>query len=299
MGFKKEGATYIDKNAISKATFSSQPTSTGLPNTIIFNYDLGNIEAEAAFIQQSWDKRLTFEVDKEGHEASAIYYYPGYFKAKLVVNDQIIQEHDIHVKTEGWMASIPGKDLPRYLYYGEIETNGALRINNQVFNELSNHALDKAQTLNFHYSEDMGEIFGSEFNFETRFRNTYRKSNGICQKTNITIHGSEGAIIIPFSIPGCVSDLEIFHVGETIDGKTNDLSAFGLDFDSRQTLRCESKDDKINFYINDKLVREMTVKNELGKIVGFRFSFSGAGEIDAVKLWRKNKIFYQEEFTTQ
>jgi hypothetical protein len=297
MGFSKNSnPDPIDQALLDAVVFSSQPTSIGLPNSVVFNYDLAGIETKKAFIQQSWNERLTFEIDKDGKEATGIYYYPGYFKAKLIAKDQIVKQHDLHVKTNGWMGTIAEPKIPRYLYNEELNKTGSLKLSAETFEEMHELDIEKAKTVSFHYSNDLGEVYGDDFTFETRFKNTYRKSNGICQRTNILIHGSEGAFIVPFSISGCVSDLSIFLVGSSVDGKSNDLSAFGCDFSEWQTLRAEGNGKKIKIYVNDQFAKEIESPNELGKIVGFRYTFSGAGEVDYLKLSRNKKVFYEEDF---
>ncbi len=296
-GFDKgERALEISPEQLAKVKFTSQPTAIGLPNSIVFNYDFAGINAAKTTIQQSWNKKMTFEVDKNGAVATGIYYYPGYFKAKLIADGQILKEHDVHVKTNGWMGSIPGAEMPRYLYEEEIVMDESLRLSEETYKDLYALDIEKAKFVDFHYSSDLGEIFGDDFIFETRFKNSYRKSNGKCQTTEVLIHGSEGAFIVPFSIPGCVSDLSIFLLGDVVDGKTNDLSAFGSDFTQWQTLRCEAKGENIQIFVNDKLAHTMKAPRELGRIVGFRYSFLGAGEVDHVKLSRNDEVFYEENF---
>ncbi|HEY5917058.1 MAG TPA: hypothetical protein VIU13_06640 [Chryseolinea sp.] len=45
-------------------TFSSQPTAKAVPNTVVFNYNAKDSNADSVFIQQSWDPNRRFSVDK-------------------------------------------------------------------------------------------------------------------------------------------------------------------------------------------------------------------------------------------
>ena len=74
-------------------TFTSTPVAEGIPNTVIFKYDLSNIVTDDAMIQQSWDRRLQFEIDPDKHEVTSTYYFPGYFRAKLLVDGVITKEN--------------------------------------------------------------------------------------------------------------------------------------------------------------------------------------------------------------
>ncbi len=281
---------------IDKVQFSSEPVALGLPNSVVFNYDFAGINPDSCFIQQSWNDALTFEVDKNGSEASGIYYYPGYFRAKLIANNQILKEHDIHIRTNGWMATIGNGNRPRYLYKEDLQTEGELKLSDAIFNELHESEARNAPLLTFNFFDDFGQVSGTDFEFETRFRHTYRKSNGICQHTRVLIHGKDGVLIMPFSIPGCISDLQIFMMGMTIDGKSNDLSAFGTDIHNWQDLKCISKDGQIQIYLNGEMIREFTAPASIGDVVGFKYRFAGAGEIDYIRLTGSQGLALEEHF---
>ena len=293
---KKEATAFYPEEDKASVTFKSEPVTLGLPNSVVFNYDFGKLNPDSCFIQQSWDDRLTFAVDQQGTEATAIYYYPGYFKAKLIANDQIIKEHDIHIRTKGWMATLEHRGRPRYLFEDDISFDGSLRLNEAFIKETLAPELEEPPLLTYHYFDDLGQVSGDAFQFEARFRNTYPKSNGICQFTNVLIHGKNGVLILPFSIPGCISDLSIFMIGMSIDGKSNDLSAFGTDIHNWQDLRCEVKDGQVRIHLNEQLIREFEAPESLGELVGFKFRFVGSGEIDKVRLSNLNEVTLAEEF---
>lgn len=295
----REGSSHYSTDELAQVQFSSQPIALGLPNSVVFNYDFAGIEPDSCFIQQSWNNKLTFEVNKDGTEASGIYYYPGYFRAKLIANDQILKEHDVHIRTNGWMATLGGGDIPRYLYKEDIQQSGSLKLSDAIFNEVHNTEAEQAALLSYHFYDDFGTISGDDFEFETRIRNTYKKSNGICQHTRILIHGKDGVLIIPLAIPGCISDLQIFMMGMSIDGKSNDLSAFGTDIQNWQDLKCISKNGQIQIFLNGEMIREFTAPTSIGDVVGFRYRFVGAGEVDYVKLKGNNGIALEEDFSGQ
>jgi hypothetical protein len=295
-GNKAPSETYTVED-LEKVRFSSQPITLGLPNSVVFNYDFGDIAPDSGFIQQSWNEALTFEIDPGGKEATGIYYYPGYFRAKLRANDQVLKEHDIHIRTDGWMATIGNTEIPRYLYTEDIVQDGELRLSKALFEEVHTTEDERAPLLTYHYFDDFGTVPGNDFEFETRFRNTYKKSNGICQHTRILVHGKDGTLIIPFSIPGCISDLEIFMAGMSIDGKSNDLSAFGTDMLQWQDLKCISREGQVQLYLNQQLIYEFTATKGIGDVIGFKFQFSGAGEVDYVKLASNQGIAFEETFS--
>ena len=293
----KKALTPFTAEELRDVQFSSQPVSLGLPNSVVFKYNFAGLNAEYTAIQQSWNDQLTFEVDPNGQEATGIYYYPGYFRAKLVADGQILREHDIHIRTDGWMATIDEDEKPRYLYSEEIKADGALKLSEATFQEMHDMESDRAPLLTFHYFDESFEnIPGDDFTYEARFRNSYHKSNGICQQTQLLIHGQNGVIIMPFSIPGCISDLSVFAIGNSISGKTNDLSAFGTNIEEWQVAKCVVEGDVAHMYLNGQKIREVFVPSYLGELVGFKFRYTGAGELDYVKLSGPDGLVVDEQF---
>ncbi len=86
--------------------FDFRPVTVGLPNTVVFTYDVKESNTDSVFIQQSWDPKLRHKVDKSGHIFTTTYYYPGFYKAKLLLDDQIVSEKDLYIKSDGWIGTI-------------------------------------------------------------------------------------------------------------------------------------------------------------------------------------------------
>ena len=85
-------------------TFTGNKTvAEGVPSTIIFNYDLSNVEADSFFFQQSWNDLEKVKIDPKEHYYSNIYLYPGFHRAKLIANDSIIKRVKVHITTDGWL----------------------------------------------------------------------------------------------------------------------------------------------------------------------------------------------------
>jgi len=283
---------------LSQIEFGAEPVTLGLPNSVVFTYAFGDNKIENASIQQSWNEKLTFDIDPNKEAATGIYYYPGYFKAKLLANNQILKEQDLHIRTDGWMATINNADKPRYLYGHELDINETIRLTDNVFEEVHNEDIESADLLTFHFFDDFEATSSSEFVFETRFRNTYQKSNGICQRIQVLVHGQDGVFLTPFSIPGCTSELYLITSGESHSGKENDLSSFGIEASKWTDFRLEVSDGRAMYFINEQHILTKTFETDLGDIVGFKFRFEGAGELDFAKLSNEQQTVFFEDFTS-
>ncbi|MFY0592945.1 hypothetical protein [Roseivirga sp.] len=277
--------------------FDVNPVTIGLPNSVVFNYSFGDNDFDSTSIQQSWNADLTFDIQPEGTEATGIYYYPGYFQAKLIANGMILKEKGLKVGTEGWMATIQSEDVqPRYLYYGELVNEDHLGLKPSENEALHAEERDKARVLTYHYFDELEMVSSKAFTYEIRFRNTYNKSNGICKNVQLLVHGTESVFLTPLSIPGCTSNLSLITGGKTFSGKENDHSMFGIKGSDWQVLKLSVANRRAEYFLNDELILTKDNVNGIGPIVGFKVRFEGAGEIDFLRLSNNNELVFEEDF---
>src|SRR5690606_32876890 len=115
----KSGST--DFNEAEFSFSSKKMVFEGVPNSVIFTYDASSAGLnDKVEIQQSWDERLRTEVPKDKNIHNSIYYYPGFFQAKLVISDTVVKEHGILIKTDGWLPLIE-KDVTKPPIYFKKE----------------------------------------------------------------------------------------------------------------------------------------------------------------------------------
>src|SRR5687768_13058441 len=100
---KKDKGVKISKPVLFTA---DKMVTDGVPNTVIFNYDLSGVEADSFFIQQSWNPRDKVRIDPEKNYYSAIYYTPGFHFARIMANDSILKFQKVHIKTDGWFPIV-------------------------------------------------------------------------------------------------------------------------------------------------------------------------------------------------
>lgn len=280
-------------------TFTGNKTvSQGVPNTIIFNYDLSNVEADSFFFQQSWNDLEKVKIDPKGHYYSNIYYYPGFHKAKLIANDSILKRFRVHITTDGWLPMIRYSsmdNMPVYLKKSHPVSNGVLHINR---NDLisSNVNPDKDFILSYYNVREFENTYSDNFSLDTRI---------VCDSLNrMACPGFELVVICEAHIffvrmmgKGCERDNaikmgEVFH-----DGIQNDLSAFGRDLQKWQRLQVKVVNKQATIYVDEQPVYTISFKNDFGKVLGLVYNFTGTGAIDYVKLKDgENKLVFQDEF---
>ena len=265
----------------SKVVFESRPVSKGLPNSVVFNLDLSEINADSIHIQQYWDPTKTIALKSNQSQATGQYYLPGYFRAKLIADDKIIKQHDLFIKTEGWLATLDYQPIPKYLKT-DYSNSEKLGLSKTLIAEIANN--EKPFSSTYHLVEDFKTISGDNFELKSTIKNTYRDKWAVCQNTSIFILGTKGAMIISFAIPGCTSELGLMMNDVYIDGKENDLSSLGIDLSEAKEIKIHVEDKKLSVFLGDRELFMGSYMEDMGRIVGVRYRFLGAGEVYSSKL---------------
>lgn len=277
-----------------KSHFSIKKVTNGLPNSVIFSYDVSKILGKSFQIQQYWDPKKRIDIDPKKQTASCFYQYPGYFRAKLVVDDKTIQEKHLFIPSNGWLAAIERNSGARYLLPEELKLNELMKISDNVFEEIRE---DKViNWLSFFYLEDFNHLQGEDFELKTSIRNTFIRGDNFCQASKINIIGTEGVISLPFVSKGCVGNIRLYLNGTNISAKDHDLSAFGYDFAQMLQLIIQKNNSSLRIYSQEELVYELDSIPDMGKIAGVKFSFKGAGEIDYVHLNVGKSVLISDHF---
>ncbi len=252
--------------------FTSQPITEGLPNSVVFDFNLKSIKSDSILIQQFWDKTKTIRIrNNQQEQATGIYYYPGYFRSKLLVDGEIIKEHDLFIKSYGWLGTIDYKPVPKYF----DSTN--LSLHTTILKEIANST--EYIGSSYHFVKDFGDVSGDYINVQSSVQNLYRDKWAVCQRFRIVILGTQGALSIPFSIPGCVSDIGLMLNERYWSGKEHDLSAFGIDISTPRDIGISINNKQVHITVDHKVIFKDYYKQSIGKFVGIRYRFLGAGEI--------------------
>ena len=269
----------------SKFHFKSRKIADGLPNTVVFEYDATHAKASDKIeIQQNWDNRRRATVDRAKKVMTSTYYTPGFFKAKLVVNRQIVKEEDVFIPSNGWLGLVEQSPVPLYFTKEEIQQTDKITIPvdlltaNKVNPRLNN------TWVSFYNVGEFDDLSVANFKLETLVKNEFKAGASACQKVEIILLCEGEAIISTLSIPGCISENKIWVMGQAVDGKTTDLSAFGCDFSDWVRIRWTAKDDQISFFVNDALAYQMPLLGKQNKIKGIKYRFLGTGAIKNLTL---------------
>jgi hypothetical protein len=275
----------------------NKTVSKGVPSTIIFNYDVSNIEADSFFFQQAWNKMEKVRLDPKGHYYSNIYYYPGFHKAKLIANDSVIKRFRIHIITDGWLPLVRRTftdNMPVHVKTNLI-TDGTLHTTRKDI-EASNLDNSKDFLLSYFNVRDFDNTYSDNFSLDTRIK--CDSGNTIpCPAFQLTVICEENIFFVTMTGKGCERNIAI-QMGEVYrDGTNSDLSAFGRNLYNWQNLRIQVAQKRATIFLDDQPVYTTTYKNDFGKVVGLVYNFEGTGAVDYVKLKNgENKFVFDDEF---
>lgn len=281
---------------LSTVKFSSKKTSDDLPNSVVFNYDASAFHSDSVYIQQSWDPRRRELVPGGGKQHTSIYYTPGHFIAKLVVNNRIVKQTVVFIKTKEWVGIIDHQPVPVYLSSAEIKGDGYMGIKDSLMQQKLGTPVFNDTWLKFCNVREFPGIRADNFTMECTLRNTATPGQSVCRKADLTILGDGMAIVIPIVNKGCIANMGVLTGQYWIGGNDHDLSAFGCDFRQYQTLKCSVNNHRLKIYLNNKQIMDVEQKRNIGRIVGLRFEFEGPGQVKHYKLETPGSTVYEENF---
>lgn len=267
-----------------KFVFSANKVVTeGLPNSVIFTYDATAAKPnDSIFIVQTWDSRRKKQVDRNLHHHSAIYYYPGYFRTKLLVNDEIVKKYDLQIKTDNWLALLePTQDakMPLYFTKQEVLKGNEISIDRDLLKKYGLSLQPDIPRVRLFNQTDLGDLMSDNFTFETVLKNDFSEGTGACQQVQILIQCKDDVIIIPLCAKTCIGNISLYACGKNIESKDADLSGFGCDLSQWTKLRVETQNKEMTFFVNDKKVHTLNFPNDATGIVGLQYRFGGVGAV--------------------
>jgi hypothetical protein len=275
-----------------KYSFTSQKLAKGIPNSVIFNYDATASPSDSIYILQSWDPRTRTLVRKDMHQFTSVYYEPGFYQAKLVVNGKTVKQHKLMIPTTGWLGLVENKPVPFYLKPSDFIFKDTLGLNLRAMAQ-KNTAVDFHPTVVKYFNVgNFTPVPLINFSFSARIKNEYREGSAACQFASISLITDSGPIIINLSAKGCVSELNMICVNLIISGKTNNLSGFGVDFSDWVLVSCKNTGNKIQYFINNHLAYEAPMPSYKVKIVGLGFTFQGTGAVKNIELQNNGKMAF-------
>jgi hypothetical protein len=124
-------------------------------------------------------------------------------------------------------------------------------------------------------------------------KNEYSDGSAACQHTEVHVLFEGAAMVIPLSIPGCVSELSFGDMS----GKKLDLSRLGVDFTKWVNVKVSVQDSLVHLLINGKNAFDLKVTLHPIRFAGAIFRFQGTGSVNFIRISRQNgEVMYEDNF---
>ncbi|RIV21332.1 hypothetical protein DYU11_18160 [Fibrisoma montanum] len=274
---EKSGAITINPNQF--AFRANKMTTVGVPNSVVFNYDARAARTDSVFIVQTWDIRRKTLMAKDKHAHSAMYYYPGFFRTKLIVDGQVAKTHDLCINTDGWLGLVETEPVPLYFKKTDYLKNDRVEIDASTLQAYNLPLHPRAPKVRFFNQREMGDLMSDTFVFETSLKTDFKDGAGACQKVEVLIQCKDDIISIPLSVKTCIGEMNLYFCGKNISSRDADLSGFGCDLTQWTTLRVEAKNKQVAIYVNGTKAQSFTFPNQATGIVGLQYRFDGLGAV--------------------
>jgi transcriptional regulator with XRE-family HTH domain len=281
------------------ASFSAHKTTgKDIPNTVVFNYNIDDVQADSFFIQQSWDKNRRVRIYKNTHTLTDIYYEPGYHIAKLIANDSIIKAVPVSVPTRDWIFYANENKVKyqtEYIKADKPVNNGVLALSPLDLTK-NRIAPEKGKLYLYSYFPLKQEVSSENFSLKTRVR-MKEISNNFCPYIAIEVYAQRYFMLVKSTPKGCAAEAFFFLGQKKISGKDTDLSAISFDVTQWTDIELTVKNKQATVKINGKESFSSSYKNDTNLITGLSFISNGLCEVDNVELkGLDGKVVYENDF---
>jgi len=278
--------------------FSADKTkSLGVPNTVVFKYDVSNVIADSFFIQQSWNDRNKERIDPHKGVLSSIYHFPGFHRAKLIANNTVIATQNIHILSDGWMPYINydvRDPLPIVFNMDSSVSEGHFNLKKSDLLKASID-INKNFILRLNNSRDFG-VTDNNFSVKTIFKCDSIKPIA-CPRLELMLVFDVQIFWISLVKKGCEYYAD-YKIGEIYaGGKENDLTSLGCNVYDWQELGLSVHNKNAEILLNGNSVFHFKYVKNFGELVGIIYTFDGLGSVDFISVSDGNgKIVYRDDF---
>lgn len=251
----------------------------GVPNSVVFHYDAQAATTDSVFIVQTWDIRRKTKVSKFNHVHSAMYYYPGFFRTRLIADGEIVKRHDLWITSDGWLCLQEEEPIPLYFKKSDFTREDRIEIDKEILTKYNLSLFPHSPKIRFFNQRDMGDMMSDNFVFETKLKNEFDEGTNACQFVQVLIQCKNDIIIIPLSTKTCIGEMQLSFCGEHAMSKDADLSGFGCDLNEWTTLRVETVNKTATIFVNGKMAYSLDFPNDPTGVVGVQYRFNGVGAV--------------------
>ena len=282
------------KPAQGKITFKVENPLGAAPHTAKFIHDLSGLQGDNFSIIVSGNTD-TLKLSKTQKFSYRTLLSPGWFTAYLLSDKKIIAKSDFYVKTAGWRVEYFAEGHRWPLPQAALGSAGKLYTPQSLLPD----SLKKKYNYYLMSYSNIREfnVSGDNMSFETRFRNTLREGNQLCNDMWFQLFGTAGVIKIHFLTIGCTGYVTMTFGEKKLMGSMQNLNPMGIDIQNWRKARLEVINKNVYIYVDGSLIYKTNYSRSLGPIIGIEVSSKTSGETDYVKLYNfRKELVYEDDF---
>jgi hypothetical protein len=286
------------KNADSASFSFRKNTSNDIPNSVVFSYNVDDVQADSFFIQQSWDENRRVRIYKNKYTVTDIYYEPGYHIAKLIANDSAIRTVDVSIPTDRWFFySIDNviNYTPEYIKTDSFVHHGGLSL---TVEQLRKNSIDVNKDKRYHYVyfPSQMNVPSDNFKFKTRIRMREVRPTP-CPYIEVELYCQRSFMLMRSTTKGCAHEALIQFGEQRMRGSDTDLLPISFDVTQWTDVEITVKNKVATVKLNDKEVFSTRFVTDTKYLAGLGFISNGLCEVDKAELVGLNgEVVYKNEF---
>ena len=265
---------------LTKCLLTVDKVTNGIPNTVIFRYDLGGQEVDSLELQQSWDSSKRMILDPNQTLVTTTYMTPGYYNAKLIADGEIIKTHNVYLPSEGFDAWVSLKEQGRLQIPNRHwqKNNGQFSLNKSFYEYYNEKSINSLILLNL-LPEPV--VTSESFKARVKFKLEEKEIGDACHAITIVITGSDNVYVFNLGVKGCSGNFWANLAGKIVDGRTFDLSALGFQINEWSDLNLIKDGSKLVAEMNQEQVVLGNNISPIGLVGGIRFFTQQGVELEA------------------
>jgi hypothetical protein len=286
------------RNAESASFSFRKNTSNDIPNSVVFSYNIDEVQADSFFIQQSWDVNRRVRIYKGKYTVTDIYYEPGYHIAKLIANDSAIRTVDVSIPTDRWFfyaIDNVANYTPEYVKADSFRNQGSLGL---TVEQLLKDGIDINKDKRYHYVYFPSQMNVPSDNFKFKTRVRMREVRGsACPYIEVELYCQRSFMLMRSTTKGCAHEALIQFGEQAVRGTDTDLLPVSFDVHEWTDIEIIVRNKVVAVKLNDKEVFSTRFVTDTKYLAGFGYISNGLCEVDKAELIDLDgKVMYKNEF---
>jgi hypothetical protein len=256
-----------------------------VPVKVNFSYQVHKKPVSTAFVWPTWEQKDRIKIDQQKGNTDYIYYYPGFYRTKLMVDGQLVKEQDLLINTNGWLACVEQPEQPLYLQKDDfVVKRGLLEIEDGLLPRYGIPFRPVPPLLRFFYISDFKGLMNDNFDFETNVKTTFESGDSESEYIEVIIHCKDDALVIPVCSMRNASRAYLYAAGVERHGERGELQNFYADIRQWVKLKVHGENKIVTISLNDSNPIKVKLADKPTEIVGVQIRFNGYGSVKGTRL---------------